>query len=267
MSSHFNMRFEHKKKPLPINLARKAKRERRIRNGGIGRNRKKNKMKRLRRGRKQDFEFKEIETLANATETHLKDILENDEQLSDIPFDVTPEELQGELALAQGGGTTIYIERDGLSTLTVVLPQEKPTIAQLKRAIESQARVQQRREFRERYEERLRRRGLLIEEPQCQTINEERKHKQVNKSKTNLMYGKSQYATGELVCSATHNGHQHRPNVSWRFLWRAYVLFNIDTQTFVADENGRMLLQECGIENAQTLKFYKRDKYFGRQRQ
>lgn len=91
------MRLEHKKKPLPINLARKATRERRIRNGGVGRNRKKNKMKRLRRGRKQDFEFKEIETLANATETHLKDILENDEQLSDIPFDVTPEELQGEV--------------------------------------------------------------------------------------------------------------------------------------------------------------------------
>ncbi|XP_023293389.2 uncharacterized protein LOC111676658 isoform X1 [Lucilia cuprina] len=263
MSQHLKMSHELKKKHVPINLARKAQRERRIRNGGIGRNRKRNRMKRLRKKKKQNFELSELETLVSATENHLKEILANDEQLSDIPYDVTPEELQGELALAQGGGTTIYIERDGLSTLTVVLPQENPTIAQLKRAIEAQARVQQKRELRERYEERIRRRGLS---GTAETIVEEHKHKQVNKSTKNNL-GKPQYATGELVCSATHNGHQHRPNVSWRFLWRAYILFNIATQTFVEDKNGRKLLKECGIENAQTLKFYKRDKYFGKKRQ
>ncbi|XP_046810283.1 uncharacterized protein LOC111676658 isoform X2 [Lucilia cuprina] len=239
MSQHLKMSHELKKKHVPINLARKAQRERRIRNGGIGRNRKRNRMKRLRKKKKQNFELSELETLVSATENHLKEILANDEQLSDIPYDVTPEELQGEL------------------------PQENPTIAQLKRAIEAQARVQQKRELRERYEERIRRRGLS---GTAETIVEEHKHKQVNKSTKNNL-GKPQYATGELVCSATHNGHQHRPNVSWRFLWRAYILFNIATQTFVEDKNGRKLLKECGIENAQTLKFYKRDKYFGKKRQ
>lgn len=99
--------------------------------------------------------------------------------------------------------------------------------------------------------------------------SEERKHKQkqVYKSKTNPEYAKPLNATGELVCSATHNGHQHRPNVSWRFLWRAYILFNTATKSLIEDVNGRKLLKECGIENAQTLKFYKRDKYFGKKRQ
>ncbi|KAM7353839.1 uncharacterized protein ACRADG_005764 [Cochliomyia hominivorax] len=289
MSQHFKIPPDHKIKHLPINLARKAQRQRRIRNGGFGKNRKRNRLKRLHKKKKQDFERKELETLVNVTENHLKEILENDEQLSDIPYDVTPQELQGELALAQGGGTTIYIERDGLSTLTVVLPQENPTIAQLKRAIEVQARVQRKRELRERYEERIRRRGLTSNELQTTINNMENddhndhtagsggdgseehkfvKQKQVNKLKTkNLKYGKPQYSNGELVCSATYNGHKHRPNVSWRFLWRVYILFNTETKTFIEDENGRKLLKECGIENAQTLKFYKRDKYFGRKRQ
>lgn len=116
----------------------------------------------------------------------------------------------------------------------------------------------------------MRRRGL-INEPQTicldDCVENEHKTKQVNKSKIILDYGKPQYSNGELVCSATHNGHQHRPNVSWRFLWRAYILFNTETKSFIEDENGRKLLKECGIENAHTLKFYKRDKYFGRKRQ
>lgn len=114
----------------------------------------------------------------------------------------------------------------------------------------------------------MRRRGLAGD-PQAIGMDgsEERKHKQVNKSKTNAEYVKPLYATGELVCSEAHNGHQHRPNVSWRFLWRVYILFNADTKTFIEDQNGRKLLKECGIENAQTLKFYKRDKYFGKKRQ
>lgn len=87
----------HKRKNLPINLARKAQRERRIKNGGFGTNRRRNRMKRMHKKRKQDFDSKELETLVNATEEHLKEVLENDEQLSDIPYDVTTQELQGEV--------------------------------------------------------------------------------------------------------------------------------------------------------------------------
>ncbi|XP_061402473.1 uncharacterized protein LOC133338312 [Musca vetustissima] len=84
-----------KRQRLPINLARKFQRERRIRNGGIGVNRKKNKSKLERRSK--DFETSELEALVHASEMQLKGILENDDILSDIPFDVTPEELEGEV--------------------------------------------------------------------------------------------------------------------------------------------------------------------------
>lgn len=87
----------HKRKNLPINLARKAQRERRIRNGGFGTNRRRNHIKRLNKRRKQDFDRKELETLVSVTEEHLKQVLGNDEQLSDIPYDVTTQELQGEV--------------------------------------------------------------------------------------------------------------------------------------------------------------------------
>lgn len=167
----------------------------------------------------------------------------------------------------------------------------------MKRAIEAQARVQQKRELRERFEERKRRRALQPHEllQQSTTIdmdynklmndyndhddggavkaNEEHKQKQVNKStKTkrkakSTEYRKPQFSNGELVCSATYNGHQHWSNVSWRFLWRCYILYHNETKKLIEDENGRKLLKECGIENAHTLKFYKREKYFGKKRQ
>ena len=95
--SYYNIKYQHKKKHLPINLARKEQREQRIRNGGIGKHRKKNRQKRLRKGSKQEFQRKELKTLIEATENHLKEIIQNDPQLSDLPYDVTPEELKGEV--------------------------------------------------------------------------------------------------------------------------------------------------------------------------
>lgn len=162
------------------------------------------------------------------------------------------------------------------------LPQEEPTISQLKRAIEAQARVQLKRELRERQEERQRRRRqsamlptatIMVEHEEANSTTENAKtsmQKQQHVTRTcesHGEYNKSVRLTGELVCSATHNGHQHRPNVSWRYLWRAYALYNLATKSVVNDENGRKLLSECGIENAQTLKFTKRDKYLGKKRQ
>lgn len=84
-----------KRRYLPINLARKFQRERRIRNGGIGVNRRKNRSKLERRSK--DFETSELDALIHASEMQLKEILEQDDVLSDIPFDVIPEELEGEV--------------------------------------------------------------------------------------------------------------------------------------------------------------------------
>lgn len=157
------------------------------------------------------------------------------------------------------------------------LPQDQPTIAELKRAIVALARIQLKRELRERHEERLRRRGQ--NEPQPATthanhIGKEHRQEQDFTRKTTCEvsagtgFSKNVPATGELVCSAKHNGHQHRPSgPSRRYLWRAYALYNPATRSLVNDENGRTLLSECGIENAQTLKFTKREKYLGKKRQ
>ncbi|XP_058984673.1 uncharacterized protein LOC101900037 [Musca domestica] len=291
-----------KRRYLPINLARKFQRERRIRNGGIGVNRRKNRSKLERRSK--DFETSELDALIHASEMQLKVILEQDDVLSDIPFDVIPEELEGEIALAQGGGTIIYIERDGLSTLKVVLPQDQPTIAQLKKAIAAQANIQLKRELRERHEERIRRRTQNVLQhatgsnststpypggsqlwgkddnnhtpanTESSDNNKEKCQEQDNvtrkKTRETMAELKSKPSirlTGELVCSAAHNGHQHRPCVSWRYLWRAYALFDPANKTLINDENGRKLLSECGIENAQTLRFTKREKYLGKKRQ
>lgn len=73
----------------------------------------------------------------------------------------------------------------------------------------------------------------------------------------------------ELVNSAQRNGHEHRAHVSWRFLWRCFALFNVDTNQPIDDNvaNGRATLTALGIENGAKLKFVHRVKYFGRRRQ
>uniref|UniRef100_A0A1I8PA64 SNRNP25 ubiquitin-like domain-containing protein n=1 Tax=Stomoxys calcitrans TaxID=35570 RepID=A0A1I8PA64_STOCA len=257
MSTKSAFRLNRRKRRLPLNLARQYERERRIQNGGIGVNRKSNRRKVNRRSK--DFEVSELDALIYASEMQLKEILENEELLSDIPVGYTPEELEGEL------------------------PQDQPTIAQLKRAIAVVSRAQLRRELRERQEERMRRRQNVLQqsptivkglEAMSNTKTEEKssssKQNFSNKApcmSSNMEPIKTVHLTGELVCSATHNGHQHRPSVSWRYLWRAYALFNTATKSMVDDENGRKLLSECGIENAQTLRFTKREKYQGKKRQ
>lgn len=184
------------------------------------------------------------------------------------------------------------------------MPQDQPTIAQLKKAIAAQANIQLKRELRERHEERIRRRTQNVLQhatgsnststpypggsqlwgkddnnhtpanTESSDNNKEKCQEQDNitrkttrETMAELKSKPSIRLTGELVCSAAHNGHQHRPCVSWRYLWRAYALFDPANKTLINDENGRKLLSECGIENAQTLRFTKREKYLGKKRQ
>uniref|UniRef100_A0A6P4FPQ2 Uncharacterized protein LOC108051732 n=1 Tax=Drosophila rhopaloa TaxID=1041015 RepID=A0A6P4FPQ2_DRORH len=239
---------------MPLNLRKKAVREARNRNEKIQGKRKERKRnpqdvptaRRLR----NDFDRSEHNAMLASTSQELRRILQDFETLSDIPHDITPTELRGEIAIAEGQATTIHVLRDGLSTLNVVLHQREPTIAQLKSAISLISRAQHKRKQRERYEERLRRRGIADDSDDRQPV--------VVAS-----------STGELVHSAQRNGHDHRAFVSWRFLWRCFGLLNVDTNQPIDDRRsgGRATLKELGIENATTLKFVHRVKYFGRQRQ
>ncbi|XP_030383655.1 uncharacterized protein LOC115631129 [Scaptodrosophila lebanonensis] len=248
-----------KLKYMPVNLRKKAIREARNRNEPIV-------GKRRRHGRRktnkkdEDFERCEHNAMLAATAEEMKQILKQPEcadLLSDIPYDVTTTELLGEIAIAEGRATTIYVERDGLSTLTIVLHQEQPTIANLKHAIGEISHAQHTRTQRDRHEERLRRRGITKTK---QAIDE---LKSCVPQQVDSMPPRS---TGELVCSSLRNGHEHRAHVSWRFLWRAFTLFNVDTNQPINDENGRATLTDLGIENGATLKFVHRVKYFGRKR-
>ncbi|XP_017056554.2 uncharacterized protein LOC108098267 [Drosophila ficusphila] len=243
---------------MPVNLRKQAVREARNRNEKIQGKRRERRKKpdnvtSARRVR-NNFDRSEHNAMLASTSKELRRILQEFETLSDIPHDITPIELQGEIAIAEGNATTIHVQRDGLSTLTVVLHQREPTIAQLKRAIALISRAQHKRRQRERYEERLRRRGIGDDD------SDDRRQKQPVAVAC---------STGELVHSAQRNGHDHRAFVSWRFLWRCFGLLNVDTNQPIDDRRsgGRATLKELGIENAATLKFVHRVKYFGRQRQ
>ncbi|KAI8042673.1 uncharacterized protein LOC128261979 [Drosophila gunungcola] len=243
---------------MPLNLRKKAVREARNRQEKIQGKRKERKRnpqdvptaRRLR----NDFDRSEHNAMLASTAQELRRILQDFETLADIPHDITPTELRGEIAIAEGKATTIHVQRDGLSTLNVVLHQREPTIAQLKRAIALISRAQHKRSQRERYEERLRRRGIAADDD-----SDDRQPVVVAVASS----------TGELVHSAQRNGHDHRAFVSWRFLWRCFGLLNVDTNQPIDDRRsgGRATLKELGIENAATLKFVHRVKYFGRQRQ
>ncbi|XP_053957969.1 uncharacterized protein LOC128863075 isoform X2 [Anastrepha ludens] len=247
------MRRKRNRKSLPINLLRKQQREQRHLADGKKKPRRRNLNKKL------DSERRNHEALVRTTEIHLEKILQANEVLSDIPYDCTPQELMGEL------------------------PQKNPTIANLKRAIESTARVQHKRELRERYESRRRRRRTSVSEETGNASNSN--DDSVNADKQAAAYQNWQQqqfrqqvettaawlaanrSTGELVYSTTRCGHPHRTTVSWRFLWRAYMLIDVQTKTPLYDEDGRKLLIDCDIENGATLRFCKREIYMKRRRQ
>ncbi|ALC39794.1 CG34313, partial [Drosophila busckii] len=233
-------------KGMPANLRNKLIREARNRNENIlGRKNKKFvniDAKKVQRKQKNAFEHAEHKAMLSATEEELEKILSSYPELSDVPADATAQELLGQLALATGQATTVYVMRTGLPTLTVVLHQPSPTIAQLKKAIATIALAQHKRSQRQQV------RALAEDEAGA---------------------GAASKAGAELVNSAQRTGHVHRAQVSWRFLWRCYCLFNGDEFVPIDDraESGRATLTSLGIKNGAKLTFVHRAVYFGRRRQ
>lgn len=98
MSSRELARLEFIKN-LPINLKRKFQREDRIANGGVGKNRLRNQRKRRRERlqRQPNFFNAELKALIRNTEEALEEIFKSEPLLSDLPYDITPEEVRGEV--------------------------------------------------------------------------------------------------------------------------------------------------------------------------
>lgn len=86
-------------KNMPVNLKRRFQREQRIANGGVGKNRRRNQRKRRRQRlqRQPNFYDAELKALIQKTEETLKEIFENEPLLSDLPYDITAQELRGEV--------------------------------------------------------------------------------------------------------------------------------------------------------------------------
>ncbi|XP_068140896.1 uncharacterized protein [Drosophila tropicalis] len=230
---------------MPLNLRKKAVREARNRGEQILGKRKKRQPKKNTNSRTpspnclhSDFDSSEHNAMLSATNEQLRHILMNCKELSDIPHDCNQLELFGEIALVKGQATTIYVQRDGLDTLKVILKRK-----QQESHPEQQCSSGRRPHGKER--------------------QQDREQQQVDRND-----GAIHSSTGELVHSGQRNGHDHRAFVSWRFLWRCFVLYNVDTNQPINDQaNGRTKLHELGIKNAATLKFVHRIKYFGRRRQ
>ncbi|XP_023032156.1 uncharacterized protein LOC6643519 [Drosophila willistoni] len=251
---------------MPLNLRKKAIREARNRREQILGKRKNRQPKKNTNSRTpspnylhSDFDSSEHNAMLSATNDRLRHILMNCKELSDIPHDCNQLELFGEIALVEGQATTIYVQRDGLDTLKVILHQSEPTLAQLKKAIAELSLTQLKRKQQESHQEQHCSSGRRPHGKERQ----DREQQQVDRND-----GAIHSSTGELVHSGQRNGHDHRAFVSWRFLWRCFVLYNVDTNQPINDQaNGRTKLHELGIKNAATLKFVHRIKYFGRRRQ
>jgi len=149
----------------------------------------------------------------------------------------------------------------------VQLHQRSPTIAQLKKAIASISLAQHKR--RQRNEHRA-----LAEDNTGQPEVGDRQQVGMVAAAVAAAAGNEAIppracSSCELVNSSLRNGHEHRALVSWRFLWRCFTLFNVDTNQAIDDNasNGRATLTALGIGNGTKLKFVHRVKYFGRRRQ
>ncbi|GLV36669.1 uncharacterized protein CBL_02496 [Carabus blaptoides fortunei] len=98
---------------------------------------------------KTDLE-KEIENLSHEdlceiTLSTLRRLLASDPLLSDLPADVTIEEVNSQIAVAQGQSITVQILRSSDTPLNVVIPQGCCTVRDLKKAIQRAFELKQQR--------------------------------------------------------------------------------------------------------------------------
>lgn len=86
------------------------------------------------------------EDLLEITQSSIKRLIASDPILSDLPVDVTPEEVLAQIAVIQGQSITVTILRYSESPLSVVIPQQNTTVLDLKKAIRRSFSLKQQRQ-------------------------------------------------------------------------------------------------------------------------
>ncbi|XP_076238036.1 U11/U12 small nuclear ribonucleoprotein 25 kDa protein [Calliopsis andreniformis] len=86
------------------------------------------------------------EELVKLTRKAIDNIIESDPLLSGLPTDVTIEELKAQAAVAQGQAITVYLNRENLPKLGIVVPPHNTTVLDLKKAIKRHTNISLKRE-------------------------------------------------------------------------------------------------------------------------
>ncbi|CAG9862331.1 unnamed protein product [Phyllotreta striolata] len=94
----------------------------------------------------EDIENLSHEDLLEITQSSIRRLITSDPLLSDLPPDVTFEEVVAQIAVAQGQSITVTVNRYSESPLNVVIPQKGTTVLDLKKAIRRAFTLKQQRQ-------------------------------------------------------------------------------------------------------------------------
>ncbi|XP_011497174.1 PREDICTED: U11/U12 small nuclear ribonucleoprotein 25 kDa protein [Ceratosolen solmsi marchali] len=86
------------------------------------------------------------EELVKLTKEAIRNIIESDPLLSDLPLDPTAEEIKAQTAVAQGQAIVLFLDRGNLPKLSIVVPPRNTTVLDLKKAIKRQTNLALKRE-------------------------------------------------------------------------------------------------------------------------
>ncbi|KAK9751690.1 Ubiquitin-like domain [Popillia japonica] len=84
--------------------------------------------------------------LLELTQSSLRRLLAADPLLSDLPSDVTTEEVLAQVAVVQGQSITVHVLRNSENPLSVVIPQQGTTVRDLKKTIQRAFSLKQQRQ-------------------------------------------------------------------------------------------------------------------------
>lgn len=94
----------------------------------------------------EEIENLSHEDLLEISQSSLRRLIAADPLLSDLPVDVTTEEVLAQIAVAQGQSITVTVTRYSESPLNVVIPQKGTTVLDLKKAIKRTFTLKQQRQ-------------------------------------------------------------------------------------------------------------------------
>lgn len=154
----------------------------------------------------------------------LKEIFAKSSLLRDIDYDVTPDELESQIAVATGDSVKVYVKREPYPRLKLIIPVEGSSVGTLKKAIKWQFTVQQRRE-----------------------------HSRLGESSSDRVPTSRSREKGTKPPST---GREPITKISWKYVWRTFYL----EHNGECLKDDKQLLAECGVGNKSVLNFVKKSK-------